>query len=853
MKMPRSTMLAVGLLGLLLAAPFGAFAAIMAIDLGNDSLKIAIVKPTKTPISIVLNEMSQRKTSASVAVVKGERLVGEDAAALAARFPEKVYSGFRDMLGKKADDATLLGDLERLNVPFDLIKAENRSTVAFQTDGSVGLSVEEAVASLFEYAAALSKQEADGAPVSDAVIVVPAYYTPAQREGIKDVAKLAGLNVLSLVNSHAAAALHYGIERDFTDKRESVVFYDLGAKSAEAALVEFSSYEDDKGKSVSQFEVKDVAWVTHNAGGDALEAVLMDIMLAKFDSDTSKGDEARSNKRAVAKLRKQAQKAKHVLSANTEVGISIEDLLPDVDFRAHVTRDEFEAAAENVVARAVAPLKTIMERNEVTADGVTGVELLGGSSRVPVVKARLSELLNGRSLDTHLDADEAVVLGAGYVAANLSTIFRLRTFGMTDKAMFHVDYELDGAPATPLVPVLEVAPTDHPIKLENVTADSFAVSLSWSNEHGAALDCCKIREPMGNVVVSGIDAVVKKRGFSGDVVLHTRTDVGGAFVVDHADASMEIEVEEKVAADVEKKEGDGDEEDKPDDIPEETKLVRRRVTDRLDVDIDLFPGVKMSVDDHKASKKVLREYREMDRKKRELAKAKNDLEAYCISRSSRLNDEDSDLYAYSTESERASASKALMEAEDWIYSDEAEGANAATFRSKLSGVSALIDEIENRIQEAETRPGALRTARAFAEDSMKTVEAWAETKPWITAEETETVAQNITSLTTWLSEKEAAQEAADKNTDPVVTTWQILSELDTVKKAFTRVNIKSKPLEKTKEVEEVEEVEELEDADTAEGVDGEEDKNQEEEAGAGAEQTEDGKTTEDAAGDHDEL
>ena len=84
--------------------------------------------------------MSQRKTSASVAVVKGERLVGEDAAALAARFPEKVYSGFRDMLGKKADDATLLGDLERLNVPFDLIKAENRSTVAFQTDGSIGIA-----------------------------------------------------------------------------------------------------------------------------------------------------------------------------------------------------------------------------------------------------------------------------------------------------------------------------------------------------------------------------------------------------------------------------------------------------------------------------------------------------------------------------------------------------------------------------------------------------------------------------------------------------------------------------------------------------------------------------------------
>ena len=816
--MKRSSFLTIALVGLLLIAPLGALAAIMAVDLGTDSIKVAIVKPTKTPISIVLNEMSKRKSSASVAVVKGERLVGEDAAALAARFPEKVYSGFRDMLGKRFDDETLVKDLERLRVPFDVSKAENRSTVTFQTDGSIGLSVEEAVASLFEYAAALAKEDADGALVNDAVLVVPAYYTPAQRQAIKDAANLAGLNVLSLVNSHAAAALQYGIERDFAGKRDLVVFYDLGAKSAEAALVEFSSYEDNKGKQVSQFEVKDVAWVTHNAGGDALEAVLMDIMVAKFDESTSKGAEAMSNKRAVAKLRKQAQKAKHVLSANTEVGVSIEDLLPDVDFRAQVTREEFERAAEDVVGRAVAPLKTIMERNEVDAEGLAGIELLGGSSRVPMVKARLSELLKGRGLDTHLDADEAVVLGAGYVAANLSTIFRLRTFGMTDKAMYHIDYELDGASKSPLVQSMEEVPTDHPIKQENTTVDSFSVSLSWNNEQGAALDCCKIREPMGNVAVSGIDAVVEKRGFSGDVVLHTRIDAGGAFEVDGADASMEIEVEEKVTPKKETSGEDGakddagtDKEDTLEDAAEETKVVRKRFTDRLDLDVNMYPGIKMSLDDRKASKKVLKEYRDMDRKKRELAKAKNDLEAYCLAKSSLLNDEDSELYEFSTEGERAEASKALMEAEDWIYGDEAEEANAAAFRAKLSGVSALIGNIERRIREANGRPGAFQIARSFVNDSMKTVKSWAENKPWITAEETEAVTKNITALTTWLAEKEAAQEASDKNKDPVVSIREVLAELDIVKKAFTRVNIKSKPVEKPTEVEEVEDTGDKED------------------------------------------
>ena len=144
--------------------------------------------------------------------------------------------------------------------------------------------------------------------------------------------------------------------------------------------------------------------------------------------------------------------------------------------------------------------------------GLTGVELLGGSSRVPLVKARLSELLNGRSLDTHLDADEAVVLGAGYVAANLSTIFRLRTFGMTDKAMFHVDYELDygasGSSARGGIggradgSTRSSRRTSLPTPLRSPLRGITSAARRWTAARSASR--------WVNVVVSGIDAVVKK-------------------------------------------------------------------------------------------------------------------------------------------------------------------------------------------------------------------------------------------------------------------------------------------------------------------------------------------------------
>ena len=774
-------------------------AALMAIDLGSENIKISIVKPGKIPISIVINEMSKRKTSASLAVVEGDRLVGEEAAALSARYPEKVFSGFRDMLGKSFDDEHLTTDLKRLKVPFEIVQASNRTTVALKTDKGPGVTAEEAVASLFEYAASLAREAADGIPVTDCVLVVPSYFTPSQRQAMKDAASLANLNVLTLVNSHAAAALQYGIERDFSNKTEHIVFYDLGAKSAEAALVKFSSFTS-KAKTVSQFEVMDVAWITQNVGGDALEAALVDIMAEKFDGDR---DQLFQNKRAIAKLRKQAQKAKHVLSANTEVHVSIEDLLPDIDFRAHITREEFQKACTQIIDRAIVPMKTIMQRNNLTVEDLAGVELLGGSSRVPAVKSRLSDALNGRSLDAHLDADEAVVLGAGLVAANLSTIFRLRQFGMTDKSMYEVEFELGSDEKRTLVPVMKKVPTHRAIKQDNITADSFSVSLEWNNEHGAVSDDIKVRSALGTVDVSGIEGVVKARGYSGKVTLHTSMDSSGIFKVDGADAKMSIEVEEKIpiVKNITLNETIGGNETSVNatqnatEIEYETKQVRRTVKDPLVVNVTLFLN-SMTSDHLLASRKVLREYRERDRVKKDLAKARNDLEAFIIDKSSALQDEESRLYAYSSEQERQDASKSLLDAEDWIYGDEAETATAKVFKEKLKSIRTAVDAIEQRIFEASIREQVVDSSKTFIEETLKTIKSWSKSKPWITKDETEVIQTNLTDFKTWIDEQLKAQKDKPLHEDPAFKVQDVKERLDTVRKAFTRLNIKSKPIEK---------------------------------------------------------
>ena len=380
-------------------------ASVMAIDLGSEYLKISILKPGRIPISIVTNEMSKRKTPAAVAFVNDDRLIGEEAASLSARYPDRVITKVRNLLGRRYDDLHLEKRMEESMLPFEVAPAENRTVPAVAVKSHTGhvYSAEELVASLLEYAKKLADAAADGEYVRDCVLVVPPYFTLLQRQALLDAASLAGLNVLSLVHSHTAAALQYGIEREFGEEPQTVLFYDLGFESAEAALVKYSSYEvEDKnaqGKSlkIPQLEVLDVAWVEHGAGGDALEVALLEHFAAKHPETEA----IFKSKKAIAKLRKQVKRTKEILSANTEAPISVEELLPGVDLRNTITREEFETIAERngIWKRAVAPVVELLKRNNLTSADLSSVELLGGSSRVPKVKSALQNALDGRALD----------------------------------------------------------------------------------------------------------------------------------------------------------------------------------------------------------------------------------------------------------------------------------------------------------------------------------------------------------------------------------------------------------------------------------------------------------------------
>lgn len=244
-------------LSLISLVPVPSESAVSSVDLGSEWVKVAVVnlKRGQSPISVAINEMSKRKSPALVAFQSGDRLLGEEAAGITARYPNKVYSQLRDMVGKPFKHVKDF--IDSVYLPFDIVE-DSRGAVGIKIDdGSTVYSVEELLAMILGYASNLAEFHAK-IPVKDMVISVPPYFGQAERRGLIQASQLAGVNVLSLINEHSGAALQYGIDKDFSNGSRHVIFYDMGSSSTYAALVYYSAYsEKEFGKTVSvnQFQV----------------------------------------------------------------------------------------------------------------------------------------------------------------------------------------------------------------------------------------------------------------------------------------------------------------------------------------------------------------------------------------------------------------------------------------------------------------------------------------------------------------------------------------------------------------------------------------------------------------------
>ena len=265
--------------------------------------------------------------------------------------------------------------------------------------------------------------------VSDVVITVPGWYTDVQRRALLDAAHIAGLNVLRLINDTTAVALGYGITKSDLPEAENpkhVVFVDVGHSSMSVAVVAFSK---------GQLTVKSTAYDRH-VGGRDIDYALQQHFAAEF-KDKYKID-ILANPKATFRLSAGCDRVKKVLSANAEAPLDIESVMNDVDVHSRLTREAYEGLIAGVLERLDAPLAAALADSGLGVEQIDAVELVGGCTRIPAVRAKIQAWFGGRALSTTLNQDEAAARGATFACAMLSPVFRVREFAMSDVTPYSI-------------------------------------------------------------------------------------------------------------------------------------------------------------------------------------------------------------------------------------------------------------------------------------------------------------------------------------------------------------------------------------------------------------------------------
>lgn len=269
------------------------------------------------------------------------------------------------------------------------------------------------------------------APVTDIVISVPPWFTDVQRRSLMDAAEISGLKLLRLINDTTATALGYGIPKldlpTADEKPRRVCFVDIGHSNYACSIVEFKKGE---------LAVKSTAYDRHFGGRDFDKAIVKHF--AKEWQEKYKID-IFSNPKAVVRVTAAAEKAKKILSANLQAPINIESLMNDVDVQGMMKRDEMEELLQPLLNRCTGPLEQALAEAKLKVDDIDAIEIVGGCTRVPSLKERISKFF-GKPLSVTLNQDEAVARGCAFSCAILSPVFRVRDFSIHDIVNYPIEF-----------------------------------------------------------------------------------------------------------------------------------------------------------------------------------------------------------------------------------------------------------------------------------------------------------------------------------------------------------------------------------------------------------------------------
>uniref|UniRef100_A0AAX7V2M9 Heat shock protein 4a n=1 Tax=Astatotilapia calliptera TaxID=8154 RepID=A0AAX7V2M9_ASTCA len=783
---------------------------VVGFDLGFQSCYVAVARAGG--IETIANEYSDRCTPSFVSFGPRNRSIGAAGKSQVVTNYKNTVQSFKRLHGRAFTDPYIQS--AKSNLVYEL---------APMPSGATGIKVmymeEERIFSTEQVTGMLLtklKETAESAlkkPVVDCVISVPSYFTDAERRSVMDAAQIAGLNCLRLMNETTAVTLAYGIyKQDLPapeEKPRIVVFVDLGHSGYQVSVCAFN-----KGK----LKILATAFDS-DLGGKDFDDILVNHFCEEFG--TKYKLDVRSKPRALVRLYQECEKLKKLMSANSsDLPLNIECFMNDIDVSSKLNRGQFEEMCSGLLAKVEGPLRSVMEQAKLKKEDIYAVEIVGGATRIPAIKERISKFF-GKELSTTLNADEAVARGCALQCAILSPAFKVREFSITDVVPYSISLKWNSAAEEGLSDC-EVFPKNHAAPFSKVLTfyrkEPFSLEAYYNNPKELPYP----KATIGQFLIQNV--APQASGESAKVKVKVRVNVHGVFSVSSAllvEVVKTAEGEEPMETDqIVKEEEAGDngdkkieteemevtfqilliclvgekrvsslllqtttedakqQEKKNDQPPQAKKPKVKTKTLELPIESSLdwqLSGEELNLFVENEGKMIMQ-----DKLEKERNDAKNNVEEYVYDMRDKLH---GILEKFCKPSDT----------ENWLYED-GEDQQKQVYIDKLAELKKIGQPIHERYVEAEERPKAFEELGRQIQMYMKIIEAYKdELYDHLDELEVTRVDKQVNDAMVWMNSKMNQQNNQDLTVDPVVKVTEIKAKTKELYASCNPVLSKPKP------------------------------------------------------------
>lgn len=469
--------------------------ATIGIDLGTTNSCVAYYSENGEVI-IIANDQGNRTTPSFVTYTDDERLVGDASKNVAVEHLENTVYDVKRFIGRKFTDHDVQEDIKQM--AYTIVNKGNQPMVCVKYLKKVHYFRPEEVSSVILSYLKTIAENFLGKEVTGAVITVPAYFNDSQRQATKDAGRVAGLEVLRIINEPTAAAMAYGLDKKGSDC--NVLVFDLGGGTFDVSLLNISGDENN------MFHVLATAGDTH-LGGEDFDNALAKHLAQEYHKQT--GVDVRQNPRAMRQIKIAAEQAKRTLSSATQTIVNLSHIGNNNNCSIKLSRAKFNAICSDLFKRCLIPVNKVLKDAGKEVDDVDEIVMVGGSSRIPKVQELLREHFGGKTLNLTVNPDEAVAYGAAIHGAFLSGQNRDLDILLVDVAPLTLGVETYGGIMDPIIPRQKTVPCEQTKKYYTAKDNQTAVRIQvYEGERKMTNDNNKL----GEFELSGIPP--KPRGMS---------------------------------------------------------------------------------------------------------------------------------------------------------------------------------------------------------------------------------------------------------------------------------------------------------------------------------------------------